>query len=273
MALKAIVNKDEFQALPELLRKEYVEREGAYWLEVTATEFKGGDGKTHKAALEDVTGLKDALSKERTNVEQLTAQVKRFEGIEDPKAALDAIAKVKEWGTANPDEKIKRQIEATTAQLEARYRNEIEALNKKLKDGQSELTRAQTDTDRLVLDSAASAALSKLEVLPEAHDLLVREIRQASRAKRVEVNGEVRHQVEVLDTQGNVRITSKSNSTDPMTVDELAAEMKAGRYAFGFKATQAAGGGGSNAGGKRAYAGQDLTKLSGPQLMEAGRKP
>jgi len=271
MALKAILNKDEFQALPEALRKEYVEREGAFWLDVTPTEVKDSGGKVRKVALEDVTGLKDALSKERTNVETLTAQVKRFEGIEDPAAAMEAIKKIKEWGTANPDEKIKKQIEATTAQLESRYRGEIEALNKKLKDRDTQLTQAQSDTDRLVLDSAASAALSKLEVLPEAHDLLVREIRQASRPKRVEVNGEVRHQIEVLDANGNVRITNKSNSTDPMTVDELAAEMKAGRYAFSFKGTGAAGSGGST-GGNRKYAGQDLTKLSGTQLMEAGRK-
>jgi hypothetical protein len=248
MAVKPVVTAEELKSLSEDFQKEYVEREGAYFLNVAPVTIKGADGKERKLALEDVTGLKDALAEERTKVQELGRQVKRFEGITDPQAALEALTKVKEWGDAAPDEQYKKQLEATKEQLESRYRGELEALTAKVKEGQSTIEKLQSESNDLVLQNAASTALTKAGVLPDAHDMMVEQICKTARCRKVDFNGKPRHVVEVFDERGNVRITNMSNSTDPMGLDELAKELKAGRHAFAFKGIPAAGSGAGSAG-------------------------
>jgi hypothetical protein len=270
MALRAVVTADEFKTVPEVLQKEYVERDGAYFLNVTPATIKDAEGKEHKLALEDVTGLKDALAAERTKAGELEKKVKTFDGIEDPNAAKEALAKIKEWGEVPPDEKYKKQLEATKEQLESRYRGEIETLNARVKEQQVATERLQQESSRLVLDNAASAALTKAGVLHEAHDMMVELIRSMAQCTKAEVNGQARYQIKVLDDRGNVRITSASNSTDPMGLEELAKEMKAGKYGFAFKGTQAAGSGAGSAGGTRLPAG--IQNLDPVERLKAARR-
>lgn len=270
MALKARLTQEEFKALGEPYAREYFEHNGAYVLDVTPAVFNDANGKEVKIALEDVTGLKNALSAERSNVSELTRQLKIFEGIEDPEAAKAALQKVKEWGEAGPEEKLKKQLEAAKEQIEQRFRGEITTLTQRLASEQKEKDQLIEDTNRLVIDNAASSALTKVDVLPEAHDTMVKEIRQQCRARRIEVNGKVRHAIDILDGNGNVRITNASNSTDPMAVEELTKEMKAGRFAFAFKGTQAQGSGASTPTGMRLSA--DLSKLSPVERLKAVRR-
>ena len=232
MALTAVLSAQEWQTIPETLQQEYAERDGAYYLNVAPVTIKDAEGKERKLALEDVTGLKDALAAERTRADTLDRTVKTFEGIEDPKAAREALAKVKEWGEVPPDEQYKKQLEATKEQLESRYRGEIEALTRWVSEHKADTERLQLESSRLVLDNAASAALTKVGVLPEAHDMMVERIRSMARCRKADFNGQAKYVVEVLDEHGNVRITNSSNSTDPMGLEELGKEMKAGKYAF-----------------------------------------
>jgi hypothetical protein len=270
MALKAIVDAEELQTIPEAIQKEYTERDGAFYLNVAPVTMKDAEGKERKLALEDVTGLKDALAAERTRAETLERTVKTFEGIDDPKAAKEALAKVKEWGEVPPDEKVKKQLEATKEQLESRYRGEIETLTRRVGEQQAANEKLQQESSRLVLDNAASAALSKVGVLPEAHNMMVEQIRQNARCRKVEANGRTRYVVEIFDDRGNVRITNNSNSTDPMGIEELAKEMKAGQYAFAFKGTQAAGSGAGSAGRVNLPAG--VANLDPVERLKAARR-
>ena len=249
MALKARLTPEEFTAVSEHLRPEYREQDGAFYLTVEPAAFKDTEGKEQTIALENVTGLKSALSKERTAATELARQLKAFEGITDAEAAKAALQKVKEWGEADPSEKLKKQLEAVKEQLEQRYLGEITGLSNRLAAEQKAKEHLIEDTNRLIIDHAASAALTKLGVIPEAHDSMVKEIREACRARRIETGGKVRHQIEITDASGNVRITNASNSTDPMGVEELVKEMRAGRFAYAFKATQAQGSGASSSGG------------------------
>jgi hypothetical protein len=274
MALQAVLTAEELKAIPDVLQKEYVERDGAFYLSVTPVTIKDAQGKERKLALEDVTGLKDALAVERTKVQELGVKLAPFEGIEDPQAAKEALAKVKEWGDAPPDEKVKKQIEATKEQLETRYRGELETLTNRVKEHQAANEKLQAESSQLVLDNAASAALGRVGVLPEAHDMMADAIRKMSRCRKVEVGGQMKYGTEVLDEHGNVRITNMSNSTAPMGFDELAKEMKAGRFAFAFKGTQAAGSGAGSAAGKAAlpagYANLDpVERLKAARRAEA----
>jgi hypothetical protein len=270
MAMKAVLTAEELNALSETFQKEYVEREGAYYLNVTPVTIKDAEGKERKLALEDVTGLKDALAAERTRTGELEKKLHQFDGIEDAKAAQEAIAKVKEWGDAPPDEKLKKQIEASKEQLESRYRGEIEALTKRVNEQKGVADRLQQESNRLVLDNAASSALTKLDVLPDAHEMLVEKIRQMCRCRKVEINGQTQYQIDVFDDKGNIRITNSSNSTDPMGIEELTKEMKTGKYAFAFKGTQAAGSGAGSTGGTRLPA--NMANLDPVERLKAARR-
>jgi hypothetical protein len=270
MALKARLTQEEFKGLAEPLAKEYVQRDGAYVLDVSPAKYSDANGKEITIALEDVTGLKNALSMERSNVGELTQKLKAFERITDPDAALAALAKIKEWGEAGPDDKVKKQLDAAKEHLEQRFRGEITTLTTRLTTEQKEKEQLIEDTKRLVMDNAASTELTKTDVLPEALETMVREIRDQCRAKRVMVDGKVVYSVEVIDRNGNVRITNRSNSTDPMGLDELVKEMKAGRWAYAFKGTQAQGSGASTPNGTRITG--DLSKLSPVERMKAARR-
>jgi hypothetical protein len=104
--------------------------------------------------------------------------------------------------------------------------------------------------------------------------MMVEQIRNMARCRKVEVNGQTRYVIDVFDDHGNVRITNNSNSTDPMGVEELTKEMKAGKYAFAFKGTQAAGSGAGSAGGVRLPAGaanlDPVERLKAARRVEAG---
>jgi len=75
----------------------------------------------------------------------------------------------------------------------------------------------------------------RLGVRPAAQEALMEMIRQRCQCRRVEVDGEARWLVEVLDGNGNVRISNAMGSFEPMGVEELIEDMKAGRYAFAFE--------------------------------------
>jgi hypothetical protein len=90
------------------------------------------------------------------------------------------------------------------------------------------------------------------------------------RCRKVQISGQTRHQIDVLDERGNVRITTSSNSTDPMGIEELTKEMKTGKYAFAFKGTQAAGSGAGNAGGVKLPPG--AANLDPVERLKAARR-
>jgi hypothetical protein len=82
MALKANLTADEFGALPEALREHYSEQgDAGYWLDAEGVE--------------DVSGLKSALGKEKEERRKLKAQLDSFKDL-DPEAAREALAKIRE---------------------------------------------------------------------------------------------------------------------------------------------------------------------------------
>ena len=85
MALKAVLTKEEFDGLEDSLKKLYVEKDGKYLLDAEGVE--------------DVSGLKSALEKERGTVKKLKADlqatVDKFKDI-DPDKARDAQKKLQD---------------------------------------------------------------------------------------------------------------------------------------------------------------------------------
>ncbi|MBN2312360.1 MAG: hypothetical protein JXM79_00430, partial [Sedimentisphaerales bacterium] len=103
MALAAIIKDEAYNGLSNDLKKEYVKQDdGTYRLDVTPV----GD-----FALENVKGLKTALSSERTAREAAETKLKSFDGLDGAKAR-DALKKVEEMTNWKPEDKVKEQIEA-----------------------------------------------------------------------------------------------------------------------------------------------------------------
>ena len=169
MTLKAVVSPEEFHALGEPLRAQYVQRDGRYFLDVIAVTYEQ-NGKETTLAVENVGDPRLALSRARTTARELTKQLKAFDGIDDPQAAINAMAMVREWENASPDARLTKQLETSEQQLESQFRAKIEALKDRIAAKGREKERLAAEIDRLVIDSAASNVLRKLGVLPEAQE-------------------------------------------------------------------------------------------------------
>lgn len=195
---------DSLDAVPEALRDAYVERDGKFFLNVIS---KGG------FALEDVSGLKTALGKERTTREALERQVVKFKDL-DPDKAREALAKLEEFTQIDPakeaDKIANTKFEAAKAQLLEKHTSETTALNERV----AHLTKT---VEGLLIDAAATQALAEAK---GSVDLLLPHVRAHTRVK--EVDG--KFTVEVVDKDGNVKIADAKGT--PMDIAGFVAEMK-----------------------------------------------
>ena len=213
MAIKAIVAKleDAAENVRSLYRAGTADEglEDKFVLDVEAS-----DGFN----LENVEGLKTALSSERTEHGKTKAKVKAFEGI-DPVKAKEAIAKIEELGTLDPkkdvdrlvDEKVKAQLD----QVNERHQNELTARDKKI-EGRDALLR-QT----LVHDAALKAIVAE----KGDPDLLLPHILPRIQLELDEDDtGKIVPKTKVLDASGNVRIGDSQGN--PMKIEGLVGELK-----------------------------------------------
>lgn len=209
MALKAIV--DKIEDAPETVRDQYrpgTADEGAEGKFVLAVEGVGG------WALEDVSGLKSALGKERTTREKLERDVIAFKDL-DPSKAKAALAELEELKKLDPsaeaDKIANSKFEAAKAQLLEKHGQEIDQREQRI----GKLSGA---VDRLVRQAAATAAIAEAKGSVE---LLLPHVLAHTRVKEAE-DGEFT--VEVVDRAGNVRIGDSKGS--PMDIKGLVAEMR-----------------------------------------------
>jgi hypothetical protein len=248
MSLLAILNQEAFDKLAEPLKAEYKKQaDGTFLLDVTpVSDF----------ALENVKGLKSALSSERANREKLEGSLKAFEGL-DAQKARDAIKKLEELlAKGGGDDKTKEQIEAIKKQLSEKHSAEISK-----KDEMLGLMTKQLE--KLLIESAAVKAIAENKGVVE---LLLPHVRSFTRMKKLEAGDYV---AEVVDANGNVRITNKAGSTDPMSITELVSEMKGNKiYAPAFQGS-GAGGSGAQGGSAVGSGGVDYSKMAPQERIKA----
>lgn len=211
MALKAIL--ESIDQAPEAFRSEYTEKDGKFLLNVEAV---GG------YALEDVSGLKSALGKERTTREGLERDVIKFKDL-DPDKARDALTRLAEFEkldpTAEADKIANTKFEAAKSQLLEKHQGEVKGLS----DRNGFLSGT---IDGLVREQRATAAIANAK---GSVDLLLPHVLKNTRT--VEKDG--KFAVEVIDAAGNIRIADGQGNA--MTIDDLVAEMrKTETYARAF---------------------------------------
>lgn len=251
MAIKAIL--DNLDNVPDVLKAEYkpgtagTPTEGKFVLDV---EGVGG------FALEDVSGLKTALSSERTAHGQTKDRVKAFEGM-DPVEAKNAVEKIKELGTLDPKKDVDRLVqEKLDAQLETIRTNHNKDLS--AKDGSIKARDALLESTFKTEAVVKALAEAKGDV-----DLLLPHVlpHVAFELEEVAADGQTRlvPKTKVIDKDGNVRIGKDLKN---MGIGELVTEMKgsdkfarlfdgSGLEGTGDRKTPAGGGGGGGGAGKK----------------------
>lgn len=237
--LKAVVA--DLNTVDEGHRAFYVEKNGKFLLNVTPA-----DGYE----LDDVKGLKSALSAERQIVQGLEGKLKPFEGL-DAGTARSAIQRLADFGDLDPV-KAKEAIETAERLLKIDPTKEAERLasekvaveKKQLQDAwglrEKELNQAveatktvaeslKSQLKTLMVDNEIKGVLSSLNPIDDARDAI--EIMASRFVQTREVNGN--YVVEVLDEKGTPRI--KDHHGTPFTVADLLTEIKEAKPAL-FKA-------------------------------------
>lgn len=210
MALDAV--RETLEGLTDEVAELYREDNGRFVLDVAPAQG---------VALEDVSGLKSALEKERDNSRRAATQLKAFEGI-DPEKAREALAK-----STPPTPKPEPTPQAP---------DDNEALAK-LRTTQEELKLTRDLACREAEKRAKDAAMLK-------HggntDLLGPILDGRVKAKWTDA-GPV---VQVLNDDGGARMTLASGETSDMTPDEFVSTLKTDdRYKPAFAEPPAQGSG------------------------------
>lgn len=214
MAIKAIIAKleDAAENVRSLYRAGTAEEgaEGKFVLDVDPADGFG---------LENVEGLKTALSAERTEHGRTKQKVKAFEGI-DPEKAKAAIAKVDELGDLDPkkdvDRLVEEKVKAQLEQVNERHTAELAKKDKKI-EGREALLRST-----LVHDAALKAIVAE----KGDPDLLLPHVLPSVKLDldEDEEAGTITPKVKVLDASGNVRIGDSQGN--PMKIEGLVGELK-----------------------------------------------
>lgn len=219
MPLEAML--DSIDGLPEEIAGEYEKTDDGYQLKVLKNYVP-------KDRLEDTTGLKSALKKEReaaaTAARQLKAMQEKYGGID-----IDEWEKLQEERREHEEREAERkgEWEKLKAQMREQHQKELAAR-------EQNLGRMKGELERHLIDAAATAAIN------EANGnviLLLPHVK--SRVQLIEDNGTYKPQV--VDESGTPRVDGDGN---PLSIKALVSEMRTQEvYAGAFKGTGSAGGG------------------------------
>lgn len=220
MGLKAVVNSTS--DIPPAIREFYkIQDDGTYRLDVDAAEG---------FSLEDVSGLKTVLSETREKLRKTRERVEAYGDLE-PGAAREALSKIKDMADWTPEDQVKAQIAAREGQL-------VERHNGELKTRDTTIAKLMKTLERNLIAISASAAIQKHKGVPE---LLLPVV---ERSVRMIENGSGEFVAQVVSADGTPLISSKSGSTDAMSIDEFVEGLKSTpEYGRAFDGSGASGSG------------------------------
>lgn len=208
MALKAIL--DSTEGLDDPIKALYAEQKDGPAKGKFLLQVDGAGGY----ALENVNGLKTALSTERSAKEAAEAKLKDF-GDLDPAAAREAIAKAEKLSALDPEKEadkiVEERVKAVAEKMKTAHGKELEAL-KTERDG---LLKEVDQGTRL---RAKGEAFDKHGVIPERRKALDAFVDRYLKTEIVDGKRVVR----VLDDDGNLRVANDGSNMDAARfVEEL----------------------------------------------------
>lgn len=226
MPLKAKIK--DIEEVSEDLRGHYKhdEASGMHVLDVEAVDGLG---------LEDVKGLKDALSSERGLTAKHEKALAAFKDI-DPNKARDALEKVEKFSQLDPEKEADKlaevKLKSLEGQLVEKHQGEVTGLKKEI----SKLTRL---VDKFGVEAKLDKAMDTSGVLPEGKPVLKSHLRNFIKTEITDSDLTIK----VVGADGNPII--KDGSAAHMDMADLVEKMKAD-LPHVFKGS---GKGGSGAGG------------------------
>ena len=248
MALKAFV--DNLESVDETLRGLYVK-----------------DGERYKLdaeGVEDVTGLKSALKKERDEAKRLSALAKQFDGIDlEEVERLKKAAEEREIADAERKgewDKLKQKLIDTHT---AEKQKLMDAQKTALDESNSKLAAMQKTIERYLIDAQASVDLAAAK---GSSDLLLPHIRNKT---KVIQDDKGQYKAVVLDDDGEPAINSDGGH---VTIKDLVSEMRQSDvFARAFDGAGVSGSGtlSTTPGGAGR---QDLSKLSPTERLKIGHR-
>lgn len=212
-------------------------------------------------AVENVQGLKRALEEEREASAAAKARAKAFDGLDPAQAAAarEALEKLQAGQL-----KGSKEIEDWRLSVEKKMAEERAKLEAKLN------ARTAALRDRMVKGELAPV-VAKMGG-SESMDAILTLAQQFVRIDE-DADGNLKHSI--VDAGGKPRVTKKSGSSDPMSFDELIAEMRDASSTRGLFKAQATGGsgGGSQTGGASRAANPGQQLLSARELLDRANAP
>lgn len=241
MALKLTV--DSLDSVPEALHGEYEEHDGKFRLKV--------DG------LEDTSGLKSALDKERKAAKDLAAKMKRWESLGKSDEEIAELIAAQEKA-AEEDAKKKGDFDALRKQDRDKYEKEKADLSK-------ELDAARASERGAIIENKLTTALVKAGATEEGIDLLPDRL-----AARIDIK--------TVDGKRSIRITQADGET-PLagsgqdglaTFDDLVKEA-VNKWPSLFKGSGAGGSGKQPGSDARGSGGKTITRKDFDALSSSER--
>lgn len=228
--LKAMLDKEKYDGLDDVIKALYKEKDGKYILDVQKTDGLG---------LENVDGLKSTVEKLRASEKSLQIESKasedalkaaqtihkefvaKFDGV-DPEAAKEALGKIKDIKNWDGETKVKEAVQLAVQQIETKMQTKLDEVVKqnatKVEGLQTELGDSQDQLQEAVVTSKIVEAISKEN---GNVDVLMPHVR--SQVKMIkDVHGKFKPEVQKAD--GTARIGG-SDGAD-MTIIQLVQEMK-----------------------------------------------
>jgi hypothetical protein len=243
MALKAVLKtQQELDSVEESLREHYVEKDGVWVLAVD---------KVGSIELTDTGALRKSLASERDSRKTAEASLRNFEGI-DVEAAREAMAKMSEIDSWDPDEKLAEHKAAFEKQLLDKMSSQERALAKKHSEEVERLSgRVGARTEQLkneLIRSRVRKAIVDAGGRLEYLEPIVMQSVQAYEQDDDTIG------VRVVGPDGHPMMTRQPLSQDEMAIDEFVPLFQE-THPLAFNATNASGSGSSGSSGGTATKG------------------
>lgn len=239
MAFRIVADKSD--DLPEGLRA-HAKQEGDRWV---VSSLPDGWG------IEDVSGLKQTLSAERTQRKAAEKSLTAYEGIEDATAARQALEAMKAGSLKSSKEidEFRKQLEEKVAADLAKKDQLTSGLTKQLRE--------------IMVDKAITEAIARENGNLK---LLLPVVRGAVKA---ETTADGTLAVAVVDENGKELVSKAEGSTKPMSIPEFVSGLKSqAEFKAAFSGSGVGGSAANHASGGSGMSGQASTKLSSMDLLQ-----
>jgi len=224
MALKKFYGTQE--EIPEALRNLYIQKDGKFVLDI-----EGG--------VEDVTGLKSALGKERARADKAEKDLKSWaeSGVEAPDKVRELLAQLDTLSKLDPKSEAEKLAQAKIESIKTQLTDSHSKEKKILQDKNVSIT---SQLKEVLVDKEVQRVLSLPDVKGNA-TLLLPHIR--SKVQMVE-NSQGTYVAQVLDDAGNPRVNSDARD---MSITDLVNEFRQDPvFASAFEGTGSSGSGPQN---------------------------